>query len=58
MLQQAGFTNVKNLYGGIFQWMNEKKPVYNHKGLTQQVHPYSRSWGIWLQRGEKVYATE
>ncbi len=54
-LQEAGFTNVQNLYGGLFQWVNEEKPVFNAQGKTQQVHAYSRSWGIWLQKGEKVY---
>lgn len=54
-LQQAGFTNVQNLYGGLFKWVNEEKPIFNSKGRTQQVHAYSGSWGVWLQKGEKVY---
>lgn len=57
-LQDAGFINVQNLYGGIFKWVNEGMPVYNSIGPTKQVHGYSRSWGVWLQKGEKVYGKE
>ncbi|MBK8922841.1 MAG: rhodanese-like domain-containing protein [Saprospirales bacterium] len=51
----AGFTNVSNLYGGIFEWVNQGLPVYNEHGPTQQVHAYDRTWGVWLERGEKIY---
>ena len=55
-LQQAGFTNVRNLYGGLFEWVNEGQPVYRAANRpTAQVHAYAPSWGIWLQRGQKVY---
>lgn len=57
-LQEAGFTNVQNLHGGIFKWVNAGEPVYNAKGQTRQVHAYSKGWGIWLQKGEKVYDKE
>lgn len=54
-LKKAGFKNVYNLYGGVFHWVNEGFPVYNKEGETSKVHGYSRTWGIWLNRGEKVY---
>ena len=54
-LLTAGFTNVSNLYGGIFEWVNQGHPIRNAQGPTQQVHAFNRSWGIWLQRGKKVY---
>lgn len=55
-LRQAGFTNVRNLYGGLFEWVNEGQPVYTAANqLTTRVHAYAPSWGIWLQRGDKVY---
>jgi len=54
-LQQAGYTNVKNLYGGILEWVNQGYPVYNANGKTDKVHAYSSSWGVWLRKGEKVY---
>lgn len=54
-LQKEGFTNVYNLYGGIIQWSNDGKPLFNENKPTDKVHTYSRSWGIWLNKGEKVY---
>jgi rhodanese-related sulfurtransferase len=54
-LKTAGYRHVKNLYGGLFEWVNEGHPVFNNQGKTNKVHAYSESWGIWLQKGEKVY---
>lgn len=55
-LKQAGFTNVHSLYGGLFEWVNEGQPVYTTANqLTARVHAYAPNWGIWLQRGQKVY---
>jgi rhodanese-related sulfurtransferase len=54
-LVAAGYKNVSNLYGGIFEWVNQGNPVFNDKGQTQEVHAYSRTWGIWLKKGKKVY---
>ncbi|TGE28920.1 rhodanese-like domain-containing protein [Hymenobacter metallicola] len=54
-LKALGFTQVRNLYGGIFQWVNEGLPVYNAQGVTSNVHPYSALWSPWLRRGTKVY---
>lgn len=54
-LQSAGFTRVYNLYGGIIHWVNENQPVVQNGKPTQKVHTYSKSWGIWLNKGEKVY---
>jgi rhodanese-related sulfurtransferase len=55
-LQQAGYTNVKNLYGGIFEWKNKGYPVFNSEGKeTESVHVFSRPWSKWLLKGIKVY---
>lgn len=55
-LKRAGFTNVRNLYGGLFEWVNEGQPVVTAANQpTDRVHAYSLIWGIWLQRGQKVY---
>ncbi len=52
----AGFNNVSNLYGGIFEWKNQGHTVVNPAGeTTDSIHAYSRTWGIWLKNGEKVY---
>lgn len=55
-LLAAGYKDVANLYGGIFEWVNSGKPVYNKNGKTNKVHAYSKMWGVWLKEGEKVYS--
>ncbi|MBZ9777902.1 rhodanese-like domain-containing protein [Psychroflexus sp. CAK8W] len=55
-LQKAGYKNVFNLYGGIFDWVNNDQKVYGHEGkLTSKVHAYDRFWGNYLEKGQKVY---
>ncbi len=55
-LKKVGYTNVRNLYGGIFEWKNKDYPVLDSEGIeTEKIHPYSRAWGKWLLKGEKVY---
>ncbi len=55
-LQQAGFKNVRNLYGGIFAWKNKGYVVYNQQNEpTDSVHAYNRYWGQWLTKATKVY---
>jgi rhodanese-related sulfurtransferase len=55
-LHAAGFTNVKNLYGGLFEWVNQGNGVVDNQGKpTDSVHAFSRTWGVWLKRGKKVY---
>jgi len=55
-LQKLGYTNVKNLYGGIFEWKNEGLEVVNNKGVaTDSVHTYNKSWSKWLTNGIKIY---
>jgi rhodanese-related sulfurtransferase len=49
-LQKAGYPNVANLEGSIFQWANEGKPVYRQDQIVQQVHPYDHNWGRLLER--------
>jgi rhodanese-related sulfurtransferase len=51
-----GWADVRNLYGGIFEWKNQGQSVVTPAGEeTERVHAYSRTWGIWLRVGEKVY---
>ncbi len=55
-LKKAGFTNVQNLYGGIFEWSNNEYPVINQQEKeTDSIHVFSKAWGKWLLKGEKVY---
>jgi len=55
-LKKAGYTNVLNLYGGIFEWKNNNYKVFNtEEKITEKVHAYNEDWGQWLKKGEKVY---
>ena len=55
-LLKAGYKNVHNLYGGIFQWVNEGRSVVNNHGVkTDSVHTYNKEWSVWLHKGVKVY---
>jgi len=55
-LIEKGYSQVYNLKGGIFQWVNEGRPIVDRDDReTNQIHAYSRFWGLWLNRGEKVY---
>lgn len=54
-LRAAGYQKVSNLYGGIFEWVNQGYPVCDAQGTTAKVHAYDRTWGIWLNKGKKVY---
>jgi len=57
-LKAAGYKNVYNLYGGIFQWKNEQRPVYNPEGeQTDSVHVYNKRWGQWLEDGKGIKIT-
>jgi rhodanese-related sulfurtransferase len=44
-LTAAGFTNVRNLEGSIFEWANERRPLVRDNGRTTQVHPYDHLSG-------------
>lgn len=55
-LKKAGYNNVFNLYGGIFEWKNKDFLVYNFEEIeTENVHTFSKEWSQWLTKGVKVY---
>lgn len=55
-LNALGYTQVKNVYGGIFEWANQEKPMVDLKGnSTDNVHAFSKEWSIWLEKGNKIY---
>lgn len=49
-LQEAGFTQVRNLDGSIFAWANEDRPLVNAHGPTRGVHPFDTRWGRYLDK--------
>ncbi|QMU28689.1 rhodanese-like domain-containing protein [Adhaeribacter radiodurans] len=55
-LLRAGYKNVRNLYGGIFEWKNKGMIVVKPDNTpTDSVHTYNHYWAIWLKKGIKVY---
>lgn len=52
----AGYTNVANLYGGIFEWMHTSNNVVKDS-VTKNVHTYNKEWSQWLSEGvgNKIY---
>lgn len=54
-LIKAGYSNVYNLYGGIIYWKNKGFPVYHNNQQTEEVHVYSKKWGVWLTNGKARY---
>ncbi|MEQ9424072.1 MAG: rhodanese-like domain-containing protein [Cyclobacteriaceae bacterium] len=56
-LRSVGFDNVSNLYGGIFEWVNEGYDIVDSSSMvTNKIHGYDRLWSIWLDAEvEKVY---
>ena len=55
-LKKAGYNNVFNLYGGIFEWKNKGFKVYNSKEQeTENIHTFNKKWSLWLKKGIKIY---
>lgn len=55
-LLKAGYRNVYNLYGSIFEWVNQGNPVYRSNGVqTSEIHGYNKKWSRWIERGSIVY---
>ena len=55
-LQKAGFTDVSNLKGSIFKWVNEGNPLEDKDGnATDKVHGFDKNWGKWVKGDKAVY---
>jgi rhodanese-related sulfurtransferase len=55
-LMKAGYTNVKNMYGGMFYWANSGFPMVNNSNqTTTKIHGFSKDWGKWVSKGTVVY---
>jgi rhodanese-related sulfurtransferase len=54
-LQKMGFTKVYNLYGSIFEWINEGNEVVDNQGIvTKKVHTFNRNWSQWVDDKKAV----
>jgi len=48
-LEKQGYTNVYNLYGSIFEWVNQGKPIVGSSGdKTTNIHTYNKKWSKWM----------
>lgn len=55
-LKEAGFTNIRNLYGGIIEWKNRGFAIQNLSAQsTDSVHTYSKRFSKYLYKGIAVY---
>ena len=57
-LLSLGYKNVYNLYGSIFEWINQGNRVVDKNGQpTRNVHTYNRQWSKWLddKKAKKVW---
>lgn len=55
-LKAIGYKNVFNTYGGIFEWVNQNLAVVTvDNTVTNRLHAYSESWGVWVSNCEKIY---
>lgn len=51
-LMEKGYTNVFNLYGSIFEWVNQGLPLENENGKTHTVHGFNKKWSKWILNTE------
>jgi rhodanese-related sulfurtransferase len=49
-LIRAGWSQVSNLEGSIFEWANLGYPVVRANEVVNTVHPYDKNWGVLLER--------
>ena len=57
-LREDGFQNVQNLFGSIFEWVNQHHPIFDLENKkTDQIHTYNKDWSKWVQSNdvEKVW---
>ena len=54
-LMKEGFSDVSNLKGSIFKWVNEGHELEDNEGqLTAKVHGFNKKWGKWVKKGDQV----
>ncbi|MBI1184399.1 rhodanese-like domain-containing protein [bacterium] len=49
-----GYQHVLNLYGGIFEWVNQGGTVVAGNSTTDKVHGYNKKWSTFLRKGTVV----
>jgi rhodanese-related sulfurtransferase len=57
-LQKMGYGQVYNLYGSIFEWVNQGNELVNeNQEKTSKIHTYNKSWSKWVDsdKVEKIW---
>ena len=57
-LQKMGYSQVYNLYGSIFEWVNQGNDLVNEKKeKTTKLHTYNKAWSKWVdeKKVEKIW---
>lgn len=55
-LLALGYTEIYNLYGGIFDWKDNGFKIVNQaEESTEEVHTFSKQWSSYLKTGVKIY---
>lgn len=57
-LKKAGFKKVYNLYGSLFEWVNDGYELEDKEGhSTKKIHTYNQKWSKWVDNKnyEKVW---
>ncbi len=49
-LNEAGYKNVQNMGGSIFEWANDGYPIEQDGHPVKKVHPYNARWGKLLKQ--------
>lgn len=44
-LEEEGYTNVVNMEGSLFEWVEKDLPVFQDDEQVEKVHPYNVWWG-------------
>ena len=58
VILKRGYKNVYNLYGSIFEWVNQGLDLENSEGQpSKQIHGYNKKWSKWIfnKKIEVVY---
>ena len=48
-LKEHGYTNIRNLAGSLFEWVEYDYPVYRDGEKVKEVHPFNLWWGRYLR---------
>lgn len=50
-LRERGYSKVYNLYGSIFEWVNNGYSLVDPQGNpTNTIHTYNRNWSQWVDQ--------